>query len=260
MLIDTHCHLANAKLLPQIKQTVEQAITMGVSRVICATATLEESRKAQQIARDFENIFCQAGIHPHHAEQTTDDDLAQIAELMQFEKCVALGEIGLDYHYDYSPRDHQRKAFEAQLDLAKQLNCPVAIHTREAFEDTIAIIRNSGFAGEKIIFHSFTAGPDEAKICLDLGAMLSFSGIATFRSAEKTTLQSAVICPADRMTVETDAPFLSPEPIRQIKINTPGNVKYVAQKIADKKRIDFEEFAQQTTQNACKFFELPDLR
>ena len=256
MLIDTHCHLANNRLYPQLAQVVKEATNMGVPTIICAAATIEESQKAQEIAKQYDNIFCHAGLHPHDASDLTERSLTEISELLQFEKCVALGEIGLDYHYDYSPRKVQQEAFATQLDLAKQVNIPVVIHTREASEDTIAILNESLFPTDQILFHSFTGGPEQAKICLDLGAIISFSGISTFKTAPEIR-QSAKLCPTDRLVVETDAPFLSPMPVRKIKVNTPGNVKYTAQLLATERGETFEDFSKFTTENAKRFFKLP---
>ena len=256
MLIDTHCHLANKRLFPNIEQVINEAKNMGVPTIICAAATVEESQTAQDIAQKFDNIFCHAGLHPHDANDLNEQSLNEISALIDYEKCVALGEIGLDYHYDYSPRKIQQEAFATQLELAKQKNIPVVIHTREAFEDTIAIIRESQFSTDNLLFHSFTGNPDQAKICLDLGATMSFSGISTFKTAPEIR-ESAKLCPADKIVVETDAPYLSPVPVRKIKVNTPGNVKYTAQLLASERNQTFEEFSKFTTENAKRFFKLP---
>ena len=255
MLIDTHCHLAHGKLRGQVDGVLGRAEAEGVGVVIAAAADLHESKAALGLARSFPGVFCMAGIHPHDAKDASPEALRQIADLAAQDRCVAVGEIGLDYHYDFSPRQAQREAFAAQLEIAARLAAPVVIHTREAFDDTLAILDAWGGDMGRVLFHSFTGGPDEARQVVERGAWLSYSGIATFRNADAIR-ESVRLTPADRLCVETDAPFLSPEPVRKIQTNEPAHVVHTARRLADVRREPFDDFAARTTRNAIAFFGL----
>ena len=266
-LIDTHCHLADRKLMQDAAAVLNRAGDAGVAGVICAAGDLREAEKAVQLARRFENVFCMAGVHPHEAKSAPPTYIQQIEQLLAETKCVALGEIGLDYHYDFSPRDVQRRVFAEQLALTGRVAVPVVIHTREAFKDTMSILSESGVEGSRVIFHSFTGGPIEAREVLDFGATLSFSGIATFKrtddirgaavlAPDDRIRAAAVLAPDDRILIETDSPYLSPEPVRKMKINEPANVAHVARSLAELRRVDPETFAAQTTANAIRVFHL----
>jgi TatD DNase family protein len=249
-----------------------------------------ESRASLGLAHREKDVYVLAGVHPHEAKDvwhghpahvshgppareeeagqgrdgpdTHGQDaratsashyLAQLQQLAADPRNVGIGEIGLDYHYDFSPRPAQQQVFAEQLDLARRMGKQVVIHTREAIEDTLAIVARSGIDGTRIVFHSFTEHPAAARRVLDLGATISFSGIVTFaRSAELQ--QTALLVPADRILVETDAPYLSPEPVRKMKTNEPANVAHVAAFLARLRGASADEFAQQTTANACRFF------
>lgn len=256
MLIDTHAHLARGRLAGQTAEVLARASEAGVGGVICATSDLAESKAAVSLAREFENFWRMAGVHPHDAKEVNDETLRQIDDLAGLdEHCIAIGEIGLDYHYDYSPREDQRRVFAAQLELARRRALPIVIHTREAFEETMAILRESGVDGSRVVFHSFTGNGTAAREVLDFGAVLSYSGIATFKNADDIR-QGAALAPADRIMVETDAPFLSPEPVRKMKVNEPANVVHVARRLAELRGETFEAFAAQTTATATTFFGL----
>jgi len=261
-LIDTHCHLAHGRLRQDIPDVLMEAGRAGVGQIVCAAADMDDSRAALDIARKYNlggecmpRVWATAGIHPHDAKDTPTNYIHQLEELLSRDECVALGEIGLDYHYDFSPREDQRRAFGEQLDFARRLDCPVVIHMREAFDETMTILAESGVAGQHVIFHSFTSGPDEARRCLDFGAAISFSGIATFKTAEDIRA-AAVLCPEGRILVETDAPYLSPEPVRKVKRNVPAHVVHVAMRLAEERNIAPKDFASQTTANAIRLFRL----
>lgn len=257
MLIDTHCHIARGRLGGRAEELLAEARQAGVVAMICATSDLDESKAAVALAREHESIFRLAGVHPHEAANVNDETLRQIEDLARLDaNCLAIGEIGLDYHYDYSPREDQRRAFAAQLDLAARLDRPIVIHTREAFDDTMAILGQAGLDGQRVIFHSFTGNASQCQAVLDFGSAVSYSGIVTFNSAEDIRA-GALLVPADRILVETDAPFLSPEPVRKQKTNTPANVVHVARFLADLRGEPFEAFAEQTTANAGRLFARP---
>ncbi|MFP4355175.1 MAG: TatD family hydrolase [Phycisphaerae bacterium] len=256
MLIDTHCHLAHGKLFGRVADLLEEARQAGVGHVICAAGDLHESKTALGLTAKYGTVHSMAGIHPHEARHADENALSQVADLAGKDKVVAIGEIGLDYHYDFSPVEDQKHAFIRQLQLARQLHCPVVIHTREAFEDTLAILDESGMDWTRVLMHSFTGEPEQTRRLLDRGAMISYSGIATFNSAREIR-QSVEMTPTDRILVETDAPFLSPEPVRKIHPNVPAHVVHTARRVANILGIDEEQLAAETTANAIRFFSLP---
>jgi len=254
-LIDTHCHLAHGRLRQEVPQVLARARNAGVEAVICAATDLHGSGTALSLSREHENVFCTAGIHPHEAKDAGDDYPARIERLAREGRCVAVGETGLDYHYDFSPRDVQQHVFAEQLAVAARIGKPVVVHTREAFDDTLAIVRESDADGSRILFHSFTGGPDEIRRALQIGATIGFSGIVTFRKAQELR-RAAAIVPDDRIVVETDAPYLSPEPVRKMKTNEPANVVHIARCLAQVRNSSPEAFAGRTTANAIRFFGL----
>lgn len=256
-LVDTHCHLARGRLAQDPAGVVEEARNAGVFPIICATSDLEETRAAVKLVERIGGLFCLAGIHPHDAKDASEQALAEIASLAGHRRNVAIGEIGLDYHYDYSPRKAQQEAMAAQIDLARSLAKPVVIHTREAFEDTMAILAESSIPGQKVLFHSFTGGPEQARRILDFGAWISYGGIVTFKKSDENR-QAALVTPDDRICVETDAPFLTPEPIRKIRTNQPAHVVHTAKHLARIRKVPFEDFAARTTENARAFFNLEE--
>lgn len=253
MLIDTHAHISHGRLRQQAEAVVARAQQAGVGAVICAAGDLHESKTALGLARQLSGVFSTAGTHPHEAKDAPEGYLDSLENLLAQPECVALGEIGLDYHYDFSPREDQRRVFTEQLALDTRLGTPIVIHTREAFDDTMTILTQSGADGRCVVFHSFTGGPAEARRVLDFGATLSFSGIATFKTADEIR-QAVLLTPADRILVETDSPYLSPEPMRKMKTNEPANVVHVARRLADLRGVPFDDFAEQTTQNALRLF------
>ncbi len=252
-LIDTHCHLTHNKLKSTVQNVINRAHEAGVTIMICAAGDIQESLSAITLAHRFPKIYCMAGIHPHEAKDAPADYLQQIEKFAADPRNVAIGEIGLDYHYNFSPPETQRKVFAEQLALANQLATKVVIHTREAFEDTLAVIKDSGVNPASLVFHSCTEAPANVKRLLDLGAMISFSGIVTFRTAESLR-QAAATVPDDRLLIETDAPYLAPEPVRKMHTNEPANVAHVAACLAAVRNVTPERLADLTTANAQRFF------
>jgi TatD DNase family protein len=258
MLIDTHCHLAHKRLSGSTSNYLIQAADFGVYTVICAASDLEESRAAGKLAADHRGVFALAGIHPHEAKDADQDALDEIRSLLEAPRCVALGEIGLDYHYDFSPREKQREAFAAQLALAAAVAMPIVIHTREAFDDTMEILRASAVDTSAVLFHSFTGDAEQAQAVIDLGCSISYSGIVTFKNADAVRA-AARITPLNKLMIETDAPFLSPEPVRNVQPNTPAHVIHVATRLAEVRGSTIEEIGLATTANAEIFFHLPTM-
>ena len=255
-LIDTHCHLGHGRLRQKVDAVLDRARGVGVDRLICAAGTVHESRVAAALAGEHPGVFCLAGVHPHEARNVMGPEaLAAVEQLAAHERNVAIGEIGLDYHYDFSPREDQQRVFAEQLALAERLGKAVVIHTREALADTLAILAESAVDPARIVFHSCTQGPEGMRQLLDLGATISFSGIVTFRQTGDLR-QAAELVPDERILVETDAPFLSPEPVRKQKTNEPANVAHVAACLAGVRKVSPERLAEQTTANAVRFFGL----
>jgi TatD DNase family protein len=242
--IDNHCHLR-----ADHDNAITEARAAGVTRLITVGTDLEHSQEALRVAEANEGVWATAGVHPHDASQGLDG----IAALLDHPKVVAVGEAGLDYHYDHSPRDVQQSVFAAQIALAHARDLPLVIHTREAWDDTFRILDREGVP-RRTVFHCFTGGPLEADAAIDRGAHLSISGIVTFKSADD--VRAAVVgAPLDRLLVETDAPFLAPIPHRG-KPNRPAWVPLVGAAIASLKGLTLAEIEALTWQNACAFYGL----
>jgi TatD DNase family protein len=247
---DNHCHLYDPRLPGGARGAIEAARAAGVHRMITVGCDAATSAAAIAIAGEFDGVWATVGLHPHEARFGVDT----IVGLFGQPKVMAVGECGLDYFYDHSPREVQQHAFAEQIQLARTLDLPLVIHTRDAWADTFAILDAEGVP-ETTIFHCFTGGPDEARSALDRQAYLSFSGIVTFGSAEPLR-DAARLCPLDRMLVETDAPYLAPVPHRG-KPNQPAYVPLVVEAIAAATQRDPAEVAAATDANACIAFRLP---
>ena len=250
-MIDSHCHLDNPQFDPDREAVIERALAAGVERmVVIGTGDGPPDLEAGiRLADRYPAIYATVGIHPHDAAKIErGDEFIRLDALLRHPKVIALGEIGLDYHYNHSPRDVQRAAFIAQMSVAEDVRKPIVIHTREAWEDTLALLEKhwkpTGLGG---IMHCFSGGPAEAQRCLDLGFHLSFAGILTF--PKSTAIQEAArMAPADRILIETDAPYLAPVPHRG-KRNEPAFVAQTARKLAELRGVTPEEIARITTEN-----------
>jgi TatD DNase family protein len=252
-LVDTHCHLTFDGLADQVSAVLTRAADAGVPRVITIGTDAGDTRAAQALAGRHNTVFFAAGIHPHEAAKATDDDIAAIERAWNDPKCVAVGEIGLDYHYDFSPRDAQQRLFRRLLDVAYKTHLPVIIHSREAHNDTIAILRDAGYENRPVVFHCFGGTPDEAAQLRALGWWTSFTGTVTFKKADATR-QACRETPADQLLLETDAPYLSPEPVRKVRPNEPAHLLHTARFVAALRGEPLETVAAQTTTNAERFF------
>jgi TatD DNase family protein len=250
-MIDSHCHLTYDKLHPQLDAVLQRATAAGVHRIITIGTTVADAHRAIAVCKDHPNVRCAVGIHPHHSAEATDADLATLRTLEHDPHVLALGEMGLDYHYDFSPRDRQKHIFLAQLQLAREANRPIVIHCREAVDDCLAILND--FPELTADFHCFTGTKDEARRILDRGHLLGFTGILTYKRSDDLR-EIARTIPADRMLVETDAPYLAPEPVRKHKANEPSFVIHTAATLAQVRRTTVEEIDRLTTQNVRRFF------
>lgn len=233
-----------------------EARAEGVVRMVTVGTNRVTSAQAVAIARRHEGtVWATIGLHPHDASQGVEEVAALVRETAASPAVVALGECGLDYHYDHSPRAAQREAFAAQVALAHELGLTLVIHTREAWDDTFAILDTEG-TPDRTVLHCFTGGPAEARDCLDRGMYLSFSGIVTFRGAQDVR-DAAQLCPLDRILVETDSPYLAPMPHRG-KTNSPAWLPLVGKGVADVKGVAPPEIAEATWRNAARAYGLPE--
>jgi TatD DNase family protein len=257
-LIDTHCHLTFEPLADDIEGVLERSESAGITAWITIGTDAQHNRKAVELADRFEHMYAAVGIHPHDAKDVTGQTVAELKELAQSEKVMAVGETGLDYHYNYSEHADQKRTFAAQLEIARELNLPVIVHSREAFDETMEIleqfIRLQGRL--KVVFHCFSGSAEQARIVLDHGFYISLTGVLTFKNAT-TAQQVAKMVPADRLMLETDCPYMSPEPMRKQKINEPALMIHTARFLAELKEMPPTDFAQAVTATSKNFFGLP---
>lgn len=250
-MIDSHCHLTDPRLKEQLEEVLARAAGAGVGRMITIGTDLEDDRATIDVCRGRGNLRCAIGIHPNYSQDAKLEDVARLKGLIGEASVVALGEMGMDYHYQYSPREHQRAIFEGQLQLAVESGLPVVIHCREAVDDTLAVMK--GFPSIPAVFHCFTGALEDAKKILDAGYLLGFTGVITFKKNEE--LREVVrITPMDRLLLETDAPYLSPEPMRKQKTNEPALIVHTAAVMAQVKGVAVEEMDRITSENAARFF------
>ena len=248
-LFDSHCHVYDDRMPDGSAAALDAARAAGVTGMVAVGCDRPTSEASIAVAQTNDDVWATVGLHPHDADQGVDT----IVDLIASSGVVAIGEAGLDYFYDNSPRDIQRTAFAAQIQLAHEHDLPLVIHTRDAWDDTFDVLDAEGMPNGTI-FHCFTGGPDEAQRCLDRGAHVSFSGIVTFKTA--TDLQAAArLVPLDRMLIETDAPYLAPVPHRG-KTNQPAYVTHTAQFIADLRDVRVADVAEATARNAREVFRL----
>jgi len=256
-MIDTHCHLTYRPLMDQVDAVLDRARQAGVDRMITVATSLTDARLAVELAGRFDHVYATAGIHPHEAghqsEQT--EAMAQLRQLAADPKVVAIGEMGLDRHYVDPPMSQQRRVFGWQLEAASTTTKPVIIHNRQATDDVLAMIGDSGIGGDRFVFHCFSGDDADLDAILDIGAMVSFTGIVTFKNA-KALAACAKRVPMDRLMLETDAPYLTPEPHRKVRPNEPCYVLDVARFMATQRHMDEAELILNVDQNAQRFFSL----
>lgn len=260
-LIDSHCHLNFGAFDADREEVVARARAGGVRRLLLPAVDLAASHECAALAARFEGVFAAAGIHPNSTASATADDFAELDSLLGSGAFVAVGEIGLDYHWDTSPREAQFRALHAQLDLAAKYQLPVIIHNRESSDDLMAVLEQwaAGLSGALSsrpgVLHSFSAPPDIAERALAAGFYLGFTGPLTYKNADE--LRSiAAAAPLDRILIETDSPYLTPTPYRG-KRNEPAYVRLVAERLAALRGLDLAEVAAATTANAERLFQLP---
>jgi TatD DNase family protein len=251
-LIDTHCHLDFPEFDQNRDEVIGRAKARGVFCAINIGSSVKGSRKSVELSRKYDYFYATAGIHPHEADKLGNDDLNIIRELAKEDNVVAIGEIGLDYLKNFSRPQNQLPLFRDQLKLAKELNLPVVIHTREAKEDTLKILREA--MPVKAVVHCFSGDEYFLNECLGLGLFISFTCNITYKKAEGLR-EMVKLTPLDRLMLETDAPYLSPEGFRG-KINEPYQIKLLAEFVSSLRGESLEEIALKTTENALNFFNL----
>ena len=241
MLFDTHAHFNDEKYDGDRDDTIQKSYDDGVRLILNTAADMDSSRKGILLSDKYSFIYSSVGVHPHEAEKMTEKDYEELKELSKKPKVVAVGEAGLDYFYDNSPRDTQRYWFARQIGLAKETGLPIIIHDRDAHEDTIDVMKSENAYLCGGVLHCFSGSVEMARTILDMGFYIAIGGVVTFKNAKKM-VEVAKYLPMDRLLIETDAPYLSPEPYRGTR-NYSGLVRLVAEKIAEVRGMNFEDVA-----------------
>jgi len=259
-MIDTHCHLTFRDYDDRRDAVIADARAAGVHTMITIATTCADAPRALDIATTYDNVYCSAGVHPLHSDEPIDWSV--IDDCIRHPRCVAWGELGLDNHYDRPPRDTQDRVLEDQLARIESavdegITKPIVVHCREAFDDLLPVFRASSLDATRFVFHCFTGTPVDARAVLDFGAHISFTGVVTFRNAREIA-DAARLVPDDRILVETDAPFLTPEPHRTVRPNEPKHVVHIARFLAEDRGVTYESFERMTDANARAFFHLDD--
>ena len=260
-LFDSHAHYNDEKFKEDREEVLQAVLDVGVTKLICAGYSVEASKEAVEIASEHQNIYAIVGISPNDIPeknieygQILSEQLQQIEKLALNKKVVAIGEIGLDYYWNKENKEEQKLAFQKQIELANKLNLPIVIHTRDAVYDTLDIVKNEITPAKKGIFHCCPLNLDLIREGLKFGFYISFAGPITFKNA-KNAEEAIRAVPLDRILIETDSPYLAPEPKRGTR-NDSRNVRYMAEKIAQVKGMEVEEVAKVTYENAKKIFEI----
>lgn len=258
-MIDTHCHLTSKVFLGREIEVIEAADAAGVRAMISIAVGSADAQAALRLAEADPRVFCSSGVHPLHSDEPIDWDL--LREVGMHPRCVAWGELGLDRHYQDPPIELQRSVLEKQLAHLVQwtregLAKPIVVHSRKAVAELLPVLRASALPPERFVFHCFTEGPDDARAILDFGASISFTGVLTFRNAPEVA-EAARLVPLDRVMVETDSPYLTPEPHRTVRPNEPRYVGWVAARLAELHGMAAEELEGILDANAIRFFSLP---
>jgi len=250
-MIDTHLHLTDARLASQLDAAIGRATSAGVSKLISIGTDLEDSLATVELCRGRDNVRCAVGVHPNNVQNVRLEEVDMLRGLALGPSVVAIGECGLDYHYLPFDAKLQAAFFQKQLQIASDLNKPVVVHSRDACDDTLSIMK--AFPAVRAVFHCFTGTLDEARHVLDAGYLLGFTGPITYKKND--ALRDVVrLCPADRLLVETDAPYLSPEPARKQKICEPAFVMHTAAVVGVVRGLSLKQVDELTTTNALRFF------
>lgn len=250
-IFDTHAHYDDSRFEEDRDELLCSLKVKGVSHIVNCGCDLKSSLSTLKLAEKYDFIFAAIGVHAHEAEETTEDDLAEIEKLYSNKKVVAVGEIGLDYHYDFSPRERQIEIFERQLILANKLNLPVIVHDREAHKDTMNLLKKHRPKG---VVHCFSGSAEMAKEIVKLGMYIGIGGAVTFKNAKKP-IEVVEYLPLDRLLLETDAPYMTPVPFRGQRCDS-AHIAYTAEKIAEIKGIEAQELIDICNENAKRLFNI----
>ena len=258
MIIDSHSHLEMPDFRKDLEEVIQRAKASDVGTIFTVGTEARDWRKALEIAHSDPSIYAILGVHPHNAKQINHETYSTLAKLCRDEKVKAYGEIGLDFFRNLSPRDVQLKRFREQIRLARQLGLPIVVHDREAHQETLEVLKSEKAEECGGIIHCFSGDYEMAKVCMNMGFYISVPGSITFKNAE--SLREIVKkIPLESLLVETDAPFLTPEPFRG-KRNEPSYVRYTVQKVAEIKKVSFDKVAEVTTENALRVYRLSNER
>lgn len=253
MLIDSHCHLDFPELGRELDAVLDRARTADVGLMVTISTRVRRFDALKSIVEAHPNVFCSIGTHPHNAAEEPDITVEELVEIAAHPKVVAIGEAGLDYHYDHSPREVQQESFRTHIAASRETGLPLIIHARDADADIARVLEEESETGAfPFVLHCFTSGPELARKGLALGGYVSFSGVITFKNAEALR-DIALTVPPDRLLVETDAPYLAPEPLRG-KINEPAFVAHTAARLAALRGVGGDEMARLTTENFFRLF------
>ena len=251
MLFETHAHYDDEQFDADRGELLSSLAQGGVGLVVNPSVTAENAKKVLAMAEQYPFFYAAVGVHPENCANYDENELAMLRELAKHPKCVAIGEIGLDYYWEENPpREFQQRVFREQMALAQELHLPVIVHDREAHADSLSIVKE--FPEVKGVFHCYSGSAEMAKELLKLGWMISFTGVVTYKNARKT-VEAAEVIPLDRLMIETDAPYMSPVPKRGTR-NDSRNLIYIAEKLAEIKGISTEELIRITEENAKRFF------
>ncbi|RUT32876.1 TatD family deoxyribonuclease [Arsenicitalea aurantiaca] len=253
MLVDSHCHLDFEALSADLPAVLARAETAGVGAMVTICTRVKKFDTITAIADAYSQVWCSVGTHPHNADEELDIAAQDLIALSEHRKCVAIGEAGLDYFYDNAPREAQAEGLRRHIVAARETGLPLVIHSRAADDDMVRILQQSAEEGAfPFVLHCFTAGPELARVGLELGGYISFSGIITFKNAEEIRAIAREV-PGDRILVETDAPYLAPIPHRG-EANEPAYTRHAAEKLAEIRGVSFGQLADQTTANFARLF------
>lgn len=250
MLFDTHAHYDDAAFDADRGEVLGAMREAGVSLIVDPASHVESARRAAAIAEEYDFVYFAAGLHPNELDSYYEGYLGDVKALCGHPKCVAVGEIGLDYHYSFDEKPLQHRVFREQLELARELGMPVIVHDREATGDMLSII--TGYPDVRGVMHCFSGSVETARVILDLGWSISFTGVVTFKNARRA-LEAAAFVPLDRLMIETDSPYMAPEPVRGTR-NDSRNVRYICRRIAELRGMGEEELAAATLANGKRFF------
>lgn len=254
-LIDTHAHLTFKQLYKDVDSVLARSIEAGVDSWITISTEPAEISRVLELVEKHENMYAALGYHPHDAKSITLEDMELLRRSLGHEKVVAIGETGLDFFYEHSPHDVQRDIFRRHLQIASELNKPVVVHTRNAFDESMEVLDEFTGKLNNVVIHCYSGTPEQTRYVLDKGYFISFTGIVTFKKSDE--VRAAVkLVPIERMMVETDCPFISPEPVRNQRPCEPAFLIHTAKKLAEIKEIEFKKFCQQVTTTSKNFFRL----